>query len=196
MSLQPREAQFMAALQIGPAHPEDALEVAALHVSAWRVAYAGILPEKYLAQLSVEARAALWRESILRGTPALCLAREVMPAADGQLNFEPVGRSPALGFASYGPCRDEDLPATWGEIWAIYVLPAHWSHGIGRALWRYACAELRRDGYQHVSLWVLADNERAIRFYRRAGLEPDAGVTQTIERGGRSLTEVRYRAAL
>jgi ribosomal protein S18 acetylase RimI-like enzyme len=187
-----REAQTMAALQIGPAHPEDALEVAALHVSAWRVAYAGILPEEYLAQLSVEARAALWRESILWGTPALCLAREEMPEADGEMS----GRWRALGFASYGRCRDEDVPDTWGEIWAIYVLPAHWSRGIGRALWRYACAELRRDGYQHVSLWVLADNERAIRFYHRAGLEPDAGVTQTIERGGRSLTEVRYRAAL
>ena len=42
------------------------------------------------------------------------------------------------------------------------------------------------------SLWVLADNERARRFYKRHGFEPD-GVEKIEEIGGKPLTEVRYR---
>jgi ribosomal protein S18 acetylase RimI-like enzyme len=185
----------MAELQIESARPEDALEVAALHVSAWQVAYADIVPQEYLTQLSVETRAALWRESILAGSPALFLAREHRRAAEASPMHER-HLSPVLGFVSYGRCRDSDLPDTWGEIWAIYVLPSHWSRGIGQALWRAAREQLRRQGFQHVSLWVLADNERAIGFYRRAGLEPDPSAVQTLERGGKTLVEVRYRAAL
>jgi ribosomal protein S18 acetylase RimI-like enzyme len=176
----------MAVWQVSPACAEDALEVAQLHVCAWRAAYADIIPAQYLAQLSVETRAAQWRETIASGSPRLSLAREE------PLEPAPAGRPPALGFVCYGRCRDPDLPELWGEIWAIYVQPSHWSRGIGQALWRHACEQLRRDGFRHVSLWVLADNERAIRFYRRAGLELDSGA----RRGGTALPEERYRAAL
>jgi ribosomal protein S18 acetylase RimI-like enzyme len=184
-------------LQIGPARPEDAFEVAALHVSSWQVAYAGIVPEKHLAKLSVTARGTLWREAILRGSPALSLAREEMPAGDTQAApGEQPGGSRAVGFVSFGKCRDAGVPGTWGEIWALYVLPSRWSHGIGQALWRHACKQLRERGFQQVSLWVLADNERALRFYRRAGLVLDADAAQTIELGGKTLRELRYCAEL
>jgi ribosomal protein S18 acetylase RimI-like enzyme len=185
------------ALQISPARPEDATEVAALHVSSWQVAYAGIVPAEHLAQLSVCARVTLWREAILRGSPPLYLAREEIRAGDSQPapGEHPRG-SRAVGFVSFGKCRDAGVPDTWGEIWALYVLPSRWSHGVGQALLRHACELLRQERFQQVSLWVLAENERALRFYRRAGLVPDAGAAQTIELGGKTLLELRYRAEL
>jgi ribosomal protein S18 acetylase RimI-like enzyme len=171
--------------------------VAALHVSSWQVAYTGIVPEEHLARLSITARATLWRDAILRGSPALFLAREEMPAGDAHA---PPGEHPqgsrAVGFVSCGKCRDAGVPDTWGEIWALYVLPSRWSQGIGQALWRHACEQLRQQHFRQVSLWVLADNERALRFYRRAGLVLDAGTTQTIELGGKTLLELRYLAEL
>lgn len=176
----------MPALRIAAARPEDASELAELHVASWQGAYAGIVPAEHLAQLSVQSRAVRWREWIERGE--LCLiAWEEAAAGDAAPR--------AIGFVSCGKCRDPDLP-DWGEIWAIYVLPSHWSRGAGQALWRHACAALRARGFENVSLWVLADNERAIRFYRRAGLSPDPGAGQTITIGGKTLVEVRYRAAL
>ena len=177
----------MPALRIATARPENAQELAALHVLSWQSAYAGIIPAEYLAQLSVDSRAASWREWIERGELCLLAWEDEAPAADGPR---------AIGFVSCGKCRDPDRPDTWGEIWAIYVRPSHWSRGAGQALWLHACEALRQRGFQHVSLWVLADNERAIRFYRLAGLTQDEGVTQTIVLGGKSLVEVRYRAAL
>jgi ribosomal protein S18 acetylase RimI-like enzyme len=43
-----------------------------------------------------------------------------------------------------------------------------------------------------VTLWVLADNERARHFYRRHGFQAD-GVERIDEVGGAELLEVRYR---
>ena len=177
----------MPALRIATARPENAQELAALHVLSWQSAYAGIIPAEYLAQLSVDSRAASWREWIERGELCLLAWEDEAPAADGPR---------AIGFVSCGKCRDPDRPDTWGEIWAIYVLPSHWSQGVGRALWLHACGQLRQQGFTHVSVWVLAGNERAIRFYRRAGLEADAGVTKPIEIGGQTLVELRYHAGL
>jgi ribosomal protein S18 acetylase RimI-like enzyme len=171
----------MTELTIGPARADDAPVVAALHLLSWQQAYGGLLPAEPLAQRSLSTLAVQWRQAILSGTVSLALAREGAGAA---------------GFVSFGRCRDADADDTCGEIWALYVMPSHWSRGVGRALWLHACEQLRTAGFVQVSLWVLADNERALRFYRRAGLRADPGVMQTIERGGRQLLEVRYRARL
>lgn len=171
----------MPALQIEPAAPEDAPAVAQLHVSSWQVAYAGIVPQEFLDALSAPNREAMWRESIRRGNPELVLARE---------DEKPVG------FVSFGKSRDQDLPDTAGEIWAIYVLPSHWSRGIGRGLCQHARERLRSQGFKSVSLWVLADNARAIRFYTGAGFTRDPVAIQEIVRAGKTLTEVRYSAPL
>lgn len=193
----------MPALRIAAARPEDALELAALHVASWQSAYAGIIPAEHLAQLSVESRAARWRDILQRGEPCLVAWEDALLGEEASVGEEQELPQPgaaagarAIGFVCFGKCRDADLPPTWGEIWAIYVRPSHWSRGAGQALWLHACAALRDRGFQDVSLWVLGDNERAIRFYRRAGLTPDTAPPQTIVRGGKSLVEVRYRAAL
>jgi ribosomal protein S18 acetylase RimI-like enzyme len=74
-------------------------------------------------------------------------------------------------------------------------LSQHWSTGLGRALWLAARAELRKAGFHSASLWVLADNARAIRFYRAAGFVAE-GASQRITRGGAQLEELRYVADL
>jgi hypothetical protein len=49
-------------MQIRFADPEDARAVAEIHVEAWRAAYAGILPEAFLAALTVSSREAFWEQ--------------------------------------------------------------------------------------------------------------------------------------
>ena len=79
-------------------------------------------------------------------------------------------REKVVGFAVYGPSRDEDhLNA--GEVVAIYVLPEYYGRKIGYRLMNEAFSRLGE--YDTVVLWVFERNERAIRFYHKYGFEFD-----------------------
>jgi ribosomal protein S18 acetylase RimI-like enzyme len=160
---------------------EDAHAIAEIHVLTWRAVYQGIVPADYLATLSVEKREALWRDSIAKGTPELWVAK-----TEGRV----------IGWVASGPCRDKGTPPQVGEVWAIYVTPSHWSSGVGRALWLTARERLQQHGYKSVSLWVLAENSRAIKFYLAAGFAPDLSSTKELTLGGKPLTEVRYEVEI
>jgi ribosomal protein S18 acetylase RimI-like enzyme len=160
---------------------EDAHAIAEIHVLTWRAVYQGIVPADYLATLSVEKREALWRDSIAKGTPELWVAK-----TEGRV----------IGWVAFGPCRDKGTPPQVGEVWAIYVTASHWSSGVGRALWLTARERLQRHGYKSVSLWVLAENSRAIKFYLAAGFAPDLSSTKELTLGGKPLTEVRYEVEI
>lgn len=163
-------------MRIEPATPEDCHGLAELHVIAWQAAYRGLIPEDYLASLSVERREASWRQVMQEGRSELLVAR----SGEG-----------ILGFASFGPSRDADAPARRGELWAIYVRPSSLSTGLGRRLWLAAKERLVQQSYKSVSLWVIVGNERAMRFYRAAGFEVEAGSEKSFEIGGASLQEIR-----
>ena len=52
------------AIRIRRARPEDARGIAAVHVESWRSAYAGILPDRVMVQMSVDQKAVSWRRQI------------------------------------------------------------------------------------------------------------------------------------
>ena len=164
-------------MMIRVATVEDAEQIAAVHVQSWQGAYRGLLPDDFLANLSLERRIAQWQNIL--ADPA-----NVTPVC------EDAGR--VVGFVSYGRCRDEDLDQTkTGEIYAIYLLPDRWGQGFGAALMQEGLARLQEQDFVAVSLWVLAGNERAIHFYEQFGFKPD-GTTKVESRPGLELHEVRY----
>jgi ribosomal protein S18 acetylase RimI-like enzyme len=55
---------------IRPAEAADAEAIGQVHVISWRETYTGILPERVLARLSVEARSRMWRTMLDRPAPA------------------------------------------------------------------------------------------------------------------------------
>ena len=141
---------------IRPATPEDARPIAEVHVASWRAAYRGLLPDAYLDRLSVDEREAQRREHLDD------------PSGEwGTLVAEEDGR--VIGFVTFGPTRDDDAPPGTGEVPAIYLDPAVVGTGIGRDLFAEATDGLRRAGYTRATLWVLEANERARRFYEKAG---------------------------
>ena len=168
-------------MNISPAVSEDAAAIARAQVRSWQAAYLNILPDDYLANLSVEKRELMWREFIARGSPELLVAR------DGEC---------IVGFVAFGPCRDEGVGAARAEIWASYVTPSHWSQGVGSQLWERARSRLTALGYRSVSLWVLTGNGRAIQFYGRVGFAVDEASAKEVVLGGKALREIRYVADL
>jgi ribosomal protein S18 acetylase RimI-like enzyme len=166
-------------MKIERAESEDIPAIARAQVRSWQAAYERIVPAEHLANMSVEKREALWRELISRGAPELLVAKD---------------NDYVVGFIAFGRCRDEGAPPKRAEVWAIYVMPSHWSQGVGTQLWRGARTRMAELGYGSVSSWLLADNARAVHFYTRMGCVPDEESVKEVVIGGKALSEIRYVA--
>ena len=163
-------------MQVTTAQREDCRALAVIHVESWQAAYASLFPAAYLASLSVADREESWI-SILETSAS----RTLVAKRDEE----------ALGFVTFGRCRDQDAGAHKGEIWALYVAPQAWNSGVGWALWEAARVLMLHQGFTEVSLWVLAGNARGLRFYESVGFEREPDSEQFFERGGVKLAEVR-----
>ena len=103
-----------------------------------------------------------------------------------------------VGFAAVGPplVPGDRADPTVGDLYALYLDPDRWGHGIGAPLQAAALDRLLTHGYTHAGLWVLDGNRRALRFYLRTGWT-DTGRTR-IDRGPQDveLHERRLRRSL
>lgn len=160
------------------AGPRDADRIAEIQVQGWRSGYTGILPASVLDALSVEERSKAWRERLALN-PALMLVAEI----SGEI----------LGWLSLGASRDSDAEGSVGEVYGLYVHPASWRRGVGRALWAEAQRRFQEAGFGQVTLWVLEENARARAFYEHLGFDLEVGMLKMFERDGVSIPEVRYR---
>lgn len=167
------------------ATPADAHAIATVVVQSWRAAYRGLLPDDVLAGLSVSDRERLWSDSLIARPPHV---RTVVAT---------IGRA-IVGFAATGPplVPTERADPTVGDLYALYLNPDLWGRGLGTQLHTAALDRLRSCGFTHAGLWVLATNERALRFYNRHGWT-DTGRTQ-VDRGlgGTELHERRLHRSL
>ncbi|MCX5405832.1 GNAT family N-acetyltransferase [Streptomyces sp. NBC_00335] len=154
--------------------------VAAVRVSGWRYAYAGLMPQSYLDGLSAAEYAGQRRAAF--ADPANAVTNLVAEGPDGAV----------LGWAAFGPAQGTDPEGAApdeGELYALYARPDVIGTGVGRAL---LTEVLRRAAYPAVRLWVVEGNDRARRFYERAGFRPDGGVLVD-ETDGFPVHEVGYR---
>jgi GNAT superfamily N-acetyltransferase len=170
---------------VRPATLADADGIGLVHVRSWQSAYRGKMPRDYLDGLDPARRSEAWRH----------IMEQTRPSRGGVLVVAAQGGEIA-GFASFGPSRDGDTdPRVTGEVYAIYAAPDAWGTGTGRALMGSAVTELARLGYADAILWVLDTNDRARRFYARAGWDED-GAHKTDASLGFDIAEIRYRRTL
>ncbi|HVY20605.1 MAG TPA: GNAT family N-acetyltransferase [Bauldia sp.] len=155
------------------AEVRDAEAITAVHDTAWRFAYEGMIPAKELTRIISRRGPRWWDRAIRRGTAILVL--EVGGAI--------------CGYATVGPNRARNL-AQKGEVYEIYMKPEYQGIGLGTRLFLAARRELGRFGFDTVVVWALADNENACRFYKNAG---GRKVAKANERFGEvALTKVAY----
>ena len=167
----------LAEVQIAVATADDCRAIAEVQVRSWQFAYRDILPAAYLASLSVSERESKWCRVIENKRSHVQLA---------QMSRQ------VIGFVSYGPSRDDDAPSGCAEVYAIYVHPSFLSTGVGCQLWLAALQQVRAEDYKTITLWVIAGNDRAVRFYERAGFLAEPGSRKQFRLGGIVLDEVRY----
>ena len=176
----------------------DAELIAEVRREGWFGAYTGIIADEIIDRVTALDDGARVRQSF-RTRPWQRMIVAVPAGEDG-------GGSGIVGYAAFGPETDV-LGAPWphplstdgeerrvAELYALYVRPAWWSTGTGRALMERVLARSASAGYSSIALWVLRDNQRARRFYERAGFAPD-GATNVLTGLG-DVLELRYRQQL
>lgn len=162
-------------IRVDRAQPDDLLGAARVRVASWRAAFTGLVPQDFLDSMDAQAIAAGWSQSIAANRSRLHIAH--------------VGEDVVVGYAGVGPERDESAPVYTSELYALYVDPAYWGNGVGRALSEAALLDLRMSGAARAWLWVLEANGRARRFYERYGFVATADRTVSSLNG---LPEMRY----
>ncbi|MDT6979387.1 GNAT family N-acetyltransferase [Levilactobacillus zymae] len=138
-------------MEIREATAQDVAAIARIHVTSWRVAYAGKLPQTVVAQHSYAQRQKLWQQRYQTDG--------VLVAEDNQV---------ILGFIAGGPQRSHPaINDTYPqEVYGLYVDPARQQRGVGYRLWQARVADW--------SGWTadcLASNHSALRFYTRQGAQ-------------------------
>jgi ribosomal protein S18 acetylase RimI-like enzyme len=151
----------------------DAPRIAEVHDAAWLNAYAGMVPHAALHRMVRRRGARWWAEAIARSTFVL-----VIEAAGA-----------IVGYATLGRNRVGTLPFE-GEIYELYLMPEYQGVGLGARLFLTARRELKRRLLKGSVVWVLADNERAIRFYENAGGRPVAEGSERFD--GAQLRKLAY----
>ncbi len=163
----------------------DAIAIGAVHVAAWRSTYPGILPDAYLAKLSVSRQAAYYDAAIRGGTGV------TVATASG--TDVPAGSGPRIiGFTTAGRARNVEVAGkrlAEGEVETLYVLDDWRDRGVGRRLMRAAGNHLAEIGCKSAFLWVLRDNPSRW-FYQRLGGKPVAG--QAIQIAGQLVDQTAF----
>jgi GNAT superfamily N-acetyltransferase len=170
----------MTSYQVRPAADRDAEAIATVHSTSSHAAYEAVVPAGS-PSLPMDKRRAFWRDAVEYGEPLL----QVATAGDR-----------IVGFVGYDRSRDPKSKNTTGEIWALYVEPAHWGQGAGLALWDAAREGLVEEGCIEVTMWIPLCNERALRFAELAGFKRELSSAKTALVGGVKLEEVRLRRPL
>ncbi len=150
-------------ISIRRARPSDATAIGAVHVAAWRSAYAGLLPDEYLAGLSVVRHASVYGRGIADRSEGHAIFVAVASGADA-----PPGREAGMvvGFSSGGRARRPSMAE--GEVETLYLLDDYRDRGVGRRLMRAMAAHLAAVGCRSAMLWVLAANPTRW-FYQHLG---------------------------
>jgi GNAT superfamily N-acetyltransferase len=159
------------------AQVEDAAAIAEVHVKTWRAAYAGMLPDKFLLNLSADKHESRWWRHVLAGTNI----RHYVYVADD----EDAG---VVGFCSGGAMRGETAEFD-SEVYALYLLDSFQGKGIGKSLFLALVAHHQKLGDKSLLVWVLDQNPARF-FYESLGGK--LVITRHGQVGGKKIRELGY----
>ncbi len=116
---------------IRPGRPSDGGAIAAVHVAAWRSAYAGLLPDWTLTDLSARRQEGYYARIIRAG--GIVHVAEAPGDGSAVVGFVTASRAPNRAIAE-------------GEIETLYVLDDWREQGVGRGLIRGGLPQRLRLG--------------------------------------------------
>jgi ribosomal protein S18 acetylase RimI-like enzyme len=162
-------------VQIRKAGPTDCPGIARVQVDSYRTAYAGLLPEPYLAHFTYAEQAQDWQTWLATNTDDVLLVAE---SVDNDVVGYVLARA-----------RPDIHHGYDAEILALHASPPFQGRGVGKALLRAAITELEGRGCQSAMLWTLKGNP-VRRWYER--LEGKIIGEKSYQVDGWDIVEVAY----
>ena len=142
----------------------DAGRLAVVFETAWRNAYAGIIPHDSLEAILRRRNGTWWRSQIRSGEMILVLELA------GKIG----------GYATGGAARSRGRHQ--GEIYELYLEPTYQGLGLGEHLFEACRSRFDQRRLKGLIVWALADNAGAIDFYERRGGRQVAKVNERFGR--------------
>ncbi len=149
-------------LTLRVARPEDSRALAQVHIDTWRHTYAGMVPDQFLASMTLDDQTRSWRHWIKRGGKN---ERILLVETQSGGSVRQQGR--IVGFGHAGPLRGRN-PRHAGEVYTLYVDIDWQGRGIGRQLLGQLFGGLLDAGLESAVVWVLAKNPSRY-FYEAMG---------------------------
>jgi GNAT superfamily N-acetyltransferase len=182
----------MADVGVRPARAADVAGIARVQLETWRTAYAEMLPEQVLRELTEATVAEHWAAAVQQ------------PPSDRHRVLVAVEGLQIVGFAAFGPADADELgpsggtasdAAATGLVATLLVEPRWGRRGHGSRLLAATVDLLRADGSTAAVTWLLDRDRASSTFFTSAGWEAD-GASRALDAGGQFLTEVRLHTAL
>ncbi|OKL49655.1 hypothetical protein BSR29_01485 [Boudabousia liubingyangii] len=215
--MRPEDASTDPKVILRPVQESDVPQFARIHLDAWAEAYRGLLPDELLDARTLEGQTQKWHRSL---APMIAAGNDMAGGergADGEATPEAPAQTSTpdnasgepwdecfvaeadgelVGWIIVGRAREENYQHM-GELKGIYVAPEHFGQGAGSALIELGERTIAAHGHESAYLWVLAGNERAIRFYQSHGWQaPSDYASKIVSIDGHAATEERYTKKL
>jgi len=137
--------------------PADAPDMAEVHIRSWEVAYKDIIPADYIREKNA-TRPELYK-------------RVITDKNENSYVIQKDGKT--VGIMGIGPPQDDDAGDNYYELHSIYLHPDCYRQGIGTQAVKFAFDKARELGKRFINVWVLAENENSIKFYKKCGFIAD-----------------------
>lgn len=143
------------ARDIRSAKPSDVPEIQSVATDAWHEAHAPIIGADTVEEFLAEYYDT---ESFYKRVRDETAILDVATDTEGDV----------VGYVLASPMDDDQ---TTFDLTQIYVDPRRWGDGIGQQLLDHLEQKIRNRGGELISLGVMVENDRAVRFYEAAGYE-------------------------
>ncbi|BCL69279.1 GNAT family N-acetyltransferase [Vibrio nigripulchritudo] len=155
----------------------DVKDIADIHVSSWKVAFEGQMPQGYIDEFTTSSREAEWFDIIEKQQEIVYVAQE---------------DSKIMGFLSFYISAESTQTI---ELSKLYLCPKVYQRGIGQKLMTHLEKMARGMNIKQLSLYVLDCNQNAINFYKKHGFEFDSG-SETTWHEGEKIVDVQMTKTL
>lgn len=133
------------------AEVSDAQEIASIHVNSWKSAFKGLMPERYINSYTLDQRNTEWLNVLGSNSEHVIVAEK---------------ENSLVGFLSFNNKSIDTL-----ELSKLYLCPSIYSKGVGYLLMKQFENSAKASGINQLSLYVLDNNQAAIKFYSKHGFK-------------------------